>query len=74
MKSAKSSKNSVSKKIWIHAVDMFDAFVRGILSIAAFTCLFIFDGWLHKIGGFLGCFALICLIIYLSDKLKGSDA
>jgi len=53
---------------------MFDALGRGVLSIAAFTCLFIFDGWLYKLVGFLGCFALICLIIYLSDKLKGSDA
>lgn len=74
MKSAKSSENDVSKKIWIHVVDMFDACGRGILSIAAFTCLFIFDGWLFKLGGFLSCFALICLIIYVSDKLKGSDA
>ncbi|MGL4034084.1 hypothetical protein ACR3LQ_07395 [Kosakonia cowanii] len=74
MKSAKSSKNNVSKKIWIHTVDMFDAFGRGILSIAAFTCFFIFDGWLYKLGGFFGCFALICLIIYASDKLKGNDA
>ncbi|QHM95629.1 hypothetical protein [Kosakonia sacchari] len=73
MKSAKSSQNSVSEKIWIHAVNMFDALGTGILSIAAFACLVVLDGWVLKLGGFLGCFALICLVIYLSDKLKGKD-
>ncbi|WP_286133803.1 hypothetical protein [Enterobacter sp. Bisph1] len=44
MKSAKSSQNSVSEKIWIHAVNMLDALGTGILSIAAFACLVVLDG------------------------------
>ncbi|XTZ37098.1 hypothetical protein ACQYRI_14025 [Salmonella enterica] len=71
MKSAKSSQNNVPKKIWIHAVNLFDAFGTGIFSIAAFACLVVLDGWLLKLSGFVGCFVLICLIIYLSDRLKG---
>lgn len=70
MKSAKSSTSSFSKNIGVHAINLVDAFGTGICSVAAFVCLVVLDGWVLKLSGFVGCFVLICLIIFLSDKLK----
>lgn len=70
MKSAKSSGNSFSKNILIHAINLIDAFGTGIGSVAAFVCLVILDGWVLKLGGVVGCLGGVCFVIYLSDRLK----
>lgn len=70
MRSAKSSINSFLKIIGMHSINALDAFGTGICSVAAFTCLVVLDGWLLKLSGVIACLLLICLIIYLSDRLK----
>ena len=70
MKSGKPSDSNFSKRIWIHAINMMDAFGTGICSVAAFVCLVVLDGWVLKLSGATVCLGLICLIIFVSDSLK----
>lgn len=49
---------------------MVEAVTTCLCAFAAFGCLFIVDGWLMKLAGFVGFFALAYLIAWLVDLVK----
>ncbi|MGC0916942.1 hypothetical protein [Pantoea agglomerans] len=71
MNSAKSFLLKFVKFIGIQTTNVVEAISTGICSFAAFSSLFLLDGWLWKIIGFFGFFMLAYLVAYLLDKLKG---
>ncbi|ELY2855753.1 hypothetical protein ACMSZT_003905 [Cronobacter dublinensis] len=74
MKSANSSQNNVFKSVRNHAANMVEAITTCLCAFAAFGCLFIVDGWLMKLAGFVGFFALAYLIAWLVDLVKAERA
>ncbi|EPR9083650.1 hypothetical protein ACU9CW_004240 [Cronobacter dublinensis] len=54
--------------------NMVEAVTTCLCAFAAFGCLFIVDGRLMKLAGFVGFFALAYLIAWLVDLVKAERA
>ncbi|WP_312277381.1 hypothetical protein [Kosakonia cowanii] len=70
MKSAYSSLGKFCKFIGFQSASLVEGVSTCICSFAAFSSLFVLDGWL-KLAGFVGFFILAYLIAWLMDFLKG---
>lgn len=71
MKSAKYSLTKFAKFVGLQTAFMVEAISTGICSIAAFACLFLLDGIILKLLGFVGFFALAYFVAWIIDKIKG---
>lgn len=71
MNSADSSLANLLKRIGIASANLVEALSTGICSVAAFTSLFVLEGWGGKLIGFIGFFVLAYLIAWAVDKVKG---
>ncbi|EGT4410482.1 hypothetical protein AUM84_11780 [Cronobacter sakazakii] len=74
MKSANSSRNSILKSVRVYSANMVEAVSTCLCAFAAFGCLFILDGWLMKLAGFVGFFVLAYLVAWAADLVKGNSA
>lgn len=71
MKSAKSSLANFCTFIGRHTANMVEALSTCVCTTAALVCLFVLDGWIMKLAGFVGFLVLAYLVIWVTDIVKG---
>ena len=73
MNSAKSLTRKLTKYIGLGASHALEAIVTGVCAIAAFMSLFLLDGAVMKVAGFVGFFVAGYLITRRLHGCVGSD-